>query len=349
MGQSSSLSSYPSFPPTAQLYNRVTKRRQFASSVVSDIGGRAYQEDRSVVIDNLRAHFPNVVTVTSALYVVLDGHGGHTCAEFVESNFSTVLCNTEAFRQSNYSEAFLQTFKQLETTWTDQAMLKSTSGWGSGTCVLAALVLEEGVWVAWVGDCRMVGYNGNHSKQIQQITTDHKPSAIREQNRILKMGGEVRAIEQEMCCCMPLRDLGPKRVFPGGLAVSRSIGTIKCKLKQLNAIPGAVLSTPDITFIQPENGIQWFIMASDGLWDYYPNSIQLASLIVKKITSGSGPTSAEEMSSHILNILRSNKSLRRPPDNATILVIKIISDTPCVSISRYHHQQPATIEMKRAL
>jgi serine/threonine protein phosphatase PrpC len=163
------------------------------------------------------------------------------------------------------------------------------------------------------------------------------------------MGGEVRAIEQEMCCCMPLRDLGPKRVFPGGLAVSRSIGTIKCKLKQLNAIPGAVLSTPDITFIQPENGIQWFIMASDGLWDYYPNSIQLASLIVKKITSSSGPTSAEEMSSHILNILRSNKSLRRPPDNATILVIKIISDTPCVSISRYHHQQPATIEMKRAL
>ena len=101
-------------------------------------------------------------------------------------------------------------------------------------------------------------------------------------------------------------------------------------------------------FIQPENGIQWFIMASDGLWDYWPKSSQLASLIVKKITSGSGTTSADEMSSHLLNVLRSNKSLRRPPDNATILVIKIKSDTS-VSISRYHHQQPATNDMKREL
>ena len=36
------------------------------------------------------------------------------------------------------------------------------------------------------------------------------------------------------------------RVYPGGLAVARSIGTLKCKMSQYGAINGCVISTPEL-------------------------------------------------------------------------------------------------------
>ena len=311
-------------PSISTLYNKRTKKRQFISSAVGDIGGRPYQEDRHVILEDLELKFDHV-KISSSLYVVIDGHGGKECAEFVETNFADIFCKQEEFRNCNYLNAFHLTFQELEEKWTVQARLKK-KGDSSGACVLAALIVEEGIYVAWVGDCRMVGYDSNDRKHIQIITEDHKPTALIEKNRILSVGGTVRAVLQPGC--FGEKEVGPKRVFPGGLAVSRSIGTIKSKKESFGAILGAVIATPDVAFIQLENGIKWLILGSDGLWDYYTNSKNLSSLIVQNIED-----KPDEMCSKILNAIRRNTSLTQRPDNATILVIKLLEPEQTINMN----------------
>ena len=224
-----------------QLYSKgAHTKRQFSSGVATDIGGRPYQEDRYIVIDNLQSYSPHV-TVPSALYIVLDGHGGFQCAEFVKTNFVDIFCQTEEFQSCDYAAALRVTFKKLEKTWVEYAVLSKMEGWSSGTCVLASFVVQSGMYVAWVGDCRMAGYNDHDQKHVQHVTTDHKPGSPKELSRILKVGGSVKHVHVHGGCFRSVK--GPDRVFPGGLAVARSIGTIRCKDARLGAVKGAVHSS----------------------------------------------------------------------------------------------------------
>lgn len=306
-------------PQPSQLFSPKSKTRRFSSGVATDIGGRPYQEDRFVLVDDLRSQFSSV-TVPSALYIVLDGHGGQQCAEFVQSNFAEIFCATEEFQMQDYSVAFRVTFQKLETMWNAEALLQRIEGWSSGTCVLATLIVEEGVYVAWVGDCRMVGYSNHDVSHVQDITTDHKPSKPTEISRLIQAGANVqRAKLDGGCTCRNV--YGPDRVFPGGLAIARSIGTIKCKDPKFGAVKGGIIAYPDIHFFNPKDGIRWLVMGSDGLWDYYPNSKQLSKVVCRK--KNDEMIDASEMSQYLMTTIRTSNSLRRAPDNATILVLKL--------------------------
>jgi len=304
--------------PARQLYSKgAHTKRQFSSGVATDIGGRPYQEDRYIVIDNLQSYSPHV-TVPSALYIVLDGHGGFQCAEFVKTNFVDIFCQTEEFQSCDYAAALRVTFKKLEKTWVEYAVLSKMEGWSSGTCVLASFVVQSGMYVAWVGDCRMAGYNDHDQKHVQHVTTDHKPGSPKELSRILKVGGSVKHVHVHGGCFRSVK--GPDRVFPGGLAVARSIGTIRCKDARLGAVKGAVISDAEVYYFTPSSSSNWFVMASDGLWDYYPKSQQLSKIICNKKDS---VVEASDMAKYIMGTIRTSRRLNRAPDNCTILVIKM--------------------------
>jgi len=61
--------------------------------------------------------------------------------------------------------------------------------------------------------------------------------------------------------------LGPHRVFPGRLSVSRTFGDIEAKLISLNGNPDVVIAEPDIKAfrIKPEH--DFIILACDGIYD----------------------------------------------------------------------------------
>ena len=54
--------------------------------------------------------------------------------------------------------------------------------------------------------------------------------------------------------------LGPCRVFPGRLSVSRSFGDIEAKLIKTGGNPNVVISTPDITSFKLSSEIDFIIL-----------------------------------------------------------------------------------------
>ena len=61
--------------------------------------------------------------------------------------------------------------------------------------------------------------------------------------------------------------LGPHRVFPGRLSVSRTIGDVEAKSEQLQGNPKVVICDPDITVVKLEKKHDFLILACDGVFD----------------------------------------------------------------------------------
>lgn len=62
--------------------------------------------------------------------------------------------------------------------------------------------------------------------------------------------------------------VGPYRVAPGRLSVSRTFGDIEAKHPDLGGMPGVVVCDPEITFLK--NGgteLDFIILGSDGIFD----------------------------------------------------------------------------------
>jgi protein phosphatase 2C family protein 2/3 len=120
------------------------------------------------------------------------------------------------------------------------------------------------VLVAHVGDARVVL---SREGVARPLTADHKPSSAAESERIVRAGGAV---------------VGGR--VGGGLGVSRSIGDLNYKAitrEQLFApapsdenAPGGlwgpdmpVISRPDTLVLELHPRDEFFLVASDGLWD----------------------------------------------------------------------------------
>ena len=85
-------------------------------------------------------------------------------------------------------------------------------------------------------------------KPLFSLSRDHKPTDPNEQSRILKEGGkiyrtEMRKIEKQKKEEDP-PIIGPLRVFPGKLSVTRTIGDIEAKDKNFGGLPNCIITDP---------------------------------------------------------------------------------------------------------
>jgi len=128
-----------------------------------------------------------------------------------------------------------------------------------GTTVTIVLVTGRLVTVANVGDSSVYFYDGN---QMYEASKDHRlDNCIIERQRLREAGLELAPLCAQLDGPAKLGDpgYGPLRVWPGGLAVSRSLGD--------RDVTPHVLCIPHVRqFIVPEIGAR-MIMASDGIWD----------------------------------------------------------------------------------
>ncbi|OMJ87819.1 hypothetical protein SteCoe_10381 [Stentor coeruleus] len=159
---------------------------------------------------------------------------------------------------------------------------------GSGTTAICLLFVNDGIYVASVGDSRAIlatipevqhipikTKSKNPYKKIFtpsrvlepiQLTIDQKPNLETELNRILAAGGIVAKAKDEYG-----ESYGPYRVFQKGkqipgLAMSRSLGDMSAKKV-------GVISTPIIDFYPIISfKDQFIVVASDGVWDAMDNN-----------------------------------------------------------------------------
>lgn len=152
------------------------------------------------------------------------------------------------------------------------------------------MIIGKNIYIVNVGDSRAV-MSQNH--EVMGISIDHKPMEPKEFERIHTNGGMVYQsstvfingkptgqIKQNIIDKLIIETekeknnpyIGPFRVFPGKLSVTRTFGDIEAKYSEFGGKEGVVVSEPDITEIK--NGgqdLDFIIIGSDGIFDKLEN------------------------------------------------------------------------------
>lgn len=131
-------------------------------------------------------------------------------------------------------------------------------------------------YVANVGDSRaLMSVDGG--EKILLLSKDHKPEEESERKRIEENGGRIYQnsnyipdLSTEGKGQLQLI-VGPHRVFPGRLSVSRTFGDIEAKLPKFGGNPKVVISTPDIKCFKIRNNYDFIIIACDGIFEKLSN------------------------------------------------------------------------------
>ncbi|KAL7565316.1 hypothetical protein ACA910_014601 [Epithemia clementina (nom. ined.)] len=147
------------------------------------------------------------------------------------------------------------------------------------------------------GDSRLICDDGSGNSNFRQVTRDHRPLDPLELGRLEEYMKKHKKSSTSSGFCYVSKTTG--RIYPGGLAVSRSIGDLN--------FSQAVIATPDV--------LQWrldarrgtcrdseasgdithrFILATDGLWDIASNDSVgvLAAQHDSQTTDAVSPTTA---------------------------------------------------------
>lgn len=113
--------------------------------------------------------------------------------------------------------------------------------------------------------------------------------------------------------------VGPFRVFPGRLSVSRTFGDIEAKLPNFGGNPKVVIAEPEIRILQLLDEHEFVIVASDGVFDKLTNR-EIVKSAWDSLEDSNAQNIHQQCGLGVENILRSainSKSL----DNVTVVMI----------------------------
>ena len=251
---------------------------------------RDYNEDRVSIIINInqpnfsknkKANWPK-----ASYFSIFDGHGGNKCAEFLRDNLLKLICDNDFF-PTDIEKAIKFGFSEADRLFLEIAVKDGKLLDSSGSCGLILLIIDNKIYIANVGDSRCI-ISMNNGKVRKDVTRDHKPNYPYEKKRIITNGGKIYQTQTPLSQKVETNNnnnsdesftnneninsnlilLGPHRVFPGSLSVSRTIGDAASKLSSLGGNPKVVISEPDIySFELAKEDIDFIILGCDGIYD----------------------------------------------------------------------------------
>lgn len=65
--------------------------------------------------------------------------------------------------------------------------------------------------------------------------------------------------------------MGPHRVYPGRLSVSRTFGDVQHKHTQFGGLNNVIIATPEISFFRIQDSIDFMVLGCDGIYDVLTN------------------------------------------------------------------------------
>ena len=223
---------------------------------------------------NVRDYNEDTITVTKInnnnnldsfyFYAIYDGHGGNGCSIFLRDNLHNFI--------SNFSkESLIKAIEESENIFCKKYALddKGEIKDPSGSCGIIALIKENKLLIANVGDSRLVIFK---KSKCHFFTIDHKPGSESEKNRITNAGGRI----YQTPSFIPLFQNGqeieiPWRVLPGRLSVSRTFGDIEAKDEKFGGMKNVVCALPDITEIELNDDFSFIVIGCDGIFDVLSN------------------------------------------------------------------------------
>lgn len=179
---------------------------------------------------------------------------------------------------------------------------------------------------------------------MEALSNDHKPSDPMEQRRIALAGGRVycnsisssgvqRSASPNQSNlgspCSPSRMpvyqkpkiVGPVRVFPGRLSVSRSFGDVVAKLQKYGGNDKVVIAQPEISEFKIGQEHDFILIGSDGIFDKLANEDIVRCVwdsVKKSLKQGlSDHDMYEAAAQDVVQLAMDNNSL----DNVTAILI----------------------------
>ena len=264
-----------------------------------------YNEDRVSV--NSLVKKPSASKIKSwpkiSYFAIFDGHGGEECSEFLKNNYLNYLIENKNF-PFDIKISMIETCQKIEEDFFKQKCSDNLEESDkSGSCALIAVIFDNKIYIANIGDSRAI-MSMNGGVKIKQLTTDHKPENIKEYERAIKTGSKIYLDDSDevdrdiskLNFVKDKADLEKKieikqksteekifRVYPSDLAVMRTIGDIKAKKKEFGASPGTVINIPDVFVYDLNGSVDFIVMGCDGIFDDLSNQeiINAAWLVFK--------------------------------------------------------------------
>ncbi|EGR34248.1 protein phosphatase 2C, putative [Ichthyophthirius multifiliis] len=240
---------------------------------------RNYNEDRVAIILNIKK--PNNKPVDlqwpkCSFFAVYDGHGGEACADYLKDNLHQFVIKDQNFPYDpkmaiiqGFEQAEIQFLKNVENNIQKYGIFEK-----SGSCAVVALIVGEQCFIANVGDSRAI-LSTDQGKFISALTQDHKPMNKLENIRIHLHGGKVYQTQLQTIIQENINNsendvqtiLGPYRVLPGRLSVTRTFGDIEAKIQKYGGNQNVIISTPEIKEFKIQQNHDFVVLACDGIFD----------------------------------------------------------------------------------
>ena len=279
---------------------------------------RNYNEDRVSIIFNMKppsslppsAQWPKVT-----FFAIYDGHGGSCCSDFLRDHLHTLICHSECFL-SNVQQAIYEGFAKAEEMFINNEYKLARDK--SGSCALVAIIVNDRLYVANCGDSRAV-MSMRNGKEWKDITVDHKPNEEHEKERIELNGGSVY---QSQIALHKGKIMGPYRVIPGRLSVSRTIGDGNAKEEK----KGVVIARPDVCECElKEKDVDFIVMACDGVFDQLSSKevVDCAWMAFNSECPRSGYEDVHDKCGKAVDLVMKSAMVRKSLDNVTCIIIAV--------------------------
>lgn len=238
---------------------------------------RTYNEDRVSIILNIvkPKGKENIINWPKwSFFAIYDGHGGNVCADFLKDNLHQFIVRQDWF-PDDVKTAIRRGWRDAENLFFElsEAQAKKTGELDkSGSWAIAVLIVENIAYVANVGDSRAI-LSKNKGKDIVHLSEDHRPERKIEHERITKNGGHIYQTQSSAKVSdknggVKMETIvGPLRVFPGRLSVSRTFGDIEAKLSKYGGNIKVVIAEPEIDVFVIDETCDFFLLGCDGIFD----------------------------------------------------------------------------------
>ena len=266
---------YKDFEKSKSSNKAIGNIRAYAANTYQGII-RNYNEDRVSITLNIAKpnNINNEQWPKCSIFGIYDGHGGNICADFLRDKLHSFIIQDKNF-PSNPKNALIKGFQKAEEYFINNYALNKDNPNElydkSGSCAIIALIIDNICYIANVGDSRAL-ISLNKGKDIRVLTTDHKPNEEHESKRIILNGGKIYQTQTSTKNNIQNQILiGPYRVSPGRLSVSRTIGDAEAKLIQFGGKKNVIIPTPEITYFYIDDEIDFLMLGCDGIFDQLNN------------------------------------------------------------------------------
>jgi len=267
---------------------------------------------------------PNLV-----VFACFDGHGpfGEHASQFCRSRLHPAMLNQGQLLVDDPRQAFINAIADVHAQFcSDDTTKQGVDPVVSGTTCVALLFEGKNIHIANVGDSRaIIGIFDPNKKELkaEPLTDDHKPqrpderARLEQSSALLLTEREVRGFgdDSKIYIC---RERGGDIVY--GVLFTRSLGDADAHIHL------GVSALPEMGLRVLGEADRYFILASDGVWDYMTNEE-----VMNYCSINSDPLKAAEAIAAEASERWAQRDADNRRDDITVVIVKTDIVTPAAA------------------